>query len=74
LKKKTDTESFGSEFAMSAGDNALTRKQINASIISKATANEHSFREAATAGYNDMVVEGRTPLTLPPDDSKKQDQ
>ncbi len=74
MKKKTNTESFGSEFAMSAGDNALTRKQINASIISKATANEHSFREAATSGYNDMVVEGRTPLTLPPDDAKKQDQ
>lgn len=72
--KKTDSESFGSEFCMSAGDNAASRKQIDASIISKEMANEHSFREAAMEGYNDMVVEGRTPLTLPPDDTEQKKQ
>lgn len=72
--KKTNSQSFGSEFAMSAGDNARTRKQIDASIVSKATANEHSFREAALAGYDDMVVEGKTPGTLTPDDPEKEKQ
>jgi hypothetical protein len=50
MSEKTDAESFGSEYCMSAGDNALSRKQINASIQSKATANEHSFREACMKG------------------------
>ncbi|MDR3592739.1 MAG: hypothetical protein P4N41_24035 [Negativicutes bacterium] len=51
--KKTASESFGSEYCMSAGDNAASRKQINASIVSKATANEHSFREAVMAGLEE---------------------
>ncbi|MBP2649860.1 MAG: hypothetical protein H6Q74_685 [Firmicutes bacterium] len=47
MQKKTTMDSFGSEYAMSAGDNAVTRQRINESIVSKATSNEHSFREAA---------------------------
>jgi len=51
---KTKTEAFGSEYAMSAGDNAASRKQINESLISKAVTNEHSFREACMAGLEDI--------------------
>jgi hypothetical protein len=73
LLKKTDTESFGSEYCMSAGDNSLSRDQINASIVSKAMANEHSFREACMAGLNkiagqEKTVEGTVPPPLPPID------
>lgn len=39
-------ESYQSEYAMSAGDNAVTRKRINQSIQSKATANEGEFVKA----------------------------
>ena len=70
--KKTASQSFGSEYCMSAGDNASSRKQINDSIVSKAMANEHSFREAAMADYNATVSEGRTPLTLPPDEGSEE--
>lgn len=51
---KTKSESFGSEYAMSAGDNAASRKQINDSLISKAVSNEHSFRQACMAGLEDI--------------------
>jgi len=58
--KRTDTESFASEYCMSAGDNALGRERIDAAIISKATANEHSFREACMAGLKDVAgTDGR---------------
>lgn len=63
--KKTDTEAFASEFDMSAGDNAASRKQINDSIISEATANEHSFRKAAMAGLNDIVGQGKAVKETP---------
>lgn len=43
MNKKSQMESFASEYAMSAGDNALSREQINNSIISKATANEVEY-------------------------------
>lgn len=46
MKKKTAAEAFRSEYCMSAGDNAVSRKEIDASIQSKATTNEHSFRKA----------------------------
>ena len=52
MDKKTTTEAFGSEYCMSAGDNTASRKQINESIVSKATANEHSFREACMEEIN----------------------
>jgi hypothetical protein len=55
LPKRTDTEAFASEYCMSAGDNASSRKQINKSIVSKATANEHSFREASMEGLDDSA-------------------
>jgi len=69
--KKTDGEAFGSEYVMSAGDNAASRKQINASIVSEAVANEHSFRKACMEGLNDISDSGHekdTPATpLPPE-------
>lgn len=73
--KKTDMESFASEYCMSAGDNSLRRDQIDASIISKATANEHSFREACMAGLEDIAGRekpaGKTPPPpLPPIDEE----
>lgn len=64
--KKTDAESFGSEYCMSAGDNALRRDQINAAILSKATANEHSFRAACMAGLDDIAGQERTGGDTPP--------
>lgn len=57
MPKRTDTEAFASEYCMSAGDNASSRKQINKSIVSKATANEHSFREASMAGLDDILAD-----------------
>jgi len=54
LQKKTSIQSFVSEYGMSAGDNAVTRERINASIVSKATTNEHSFREAAMKELEDV--------------------
>lgn len=53
-KEKTRMQSYGSEYCMSAGDNALTREQSNDGIVSKATTNEHSFREACMEGLNDI--------------------
>ncbi|MBP2644910.1 MAG: hypothetical protein H6Q75_350 [Firmicutes bacterium] len=47
MRKKTSMQSFASEYAMSAGDNAVTRRRIDQSIVSKDVANEHSFRKAA---------------------------
>jgi hypothetical protein len=46
MRKKSQMESFASEYAMSAGDNALSREQINKSIVSEAMTNEHKHREA----------------------------
>lgn len=64
--KKTDAEAFASEYCMSAGDNALRRDQINAAIVSKATANEHSFREACMAGLNNIAGREATGDATPP--------
>lgn len=46
MRRKSKMESFESEYAMSAGDNALSREQINKSIVSEAMTNEHKHREA----------------------------
>ena len=46
MRKKSQMESFASEYAMSAGDNALPRDRINKSIVSEAMTNEHKHREA----------------------------
>jgi len=51
---KTKSEAFASEYAMSAGDNAASRKQINKSLVSKAVTNEHSYRQACMAGLEDI--------------------
>ncbi len=53
-KKKTKVDSYASEFCMSAGDNALSRDQINASITSNETANEHQYVEALMEGLQDI--------------------
>lgn len=44
------SEAYASEYCMSAGDNSLSRVEINESIVSEATANEHSFRRACRKG------------------------
>jgi hypothetical protein len=54
MPKRTDSEAFGSEYAMSAGDNAASREQIDRSIVSAAVANEHSFRAACMEGLKDI--------------------
>ena len=73
---KTKSEAWGSEYCMSAGDNALRRDQIDASIVSQATANEHSFREACMAGLNEIAGQEKPivdtpPSSLPPAAKKK---
>ncbi|MDR3563183.1 MAG: hypothetical protein P4N59_17360 [Negativicutes bacterium] len=70
---KTKSQSFASEYAMSAGDNAVSRKQIDASIVSTAMANEHSFRQACmgdlTDGSQQKAIEPESadgrPVTAP---------
>lgn len=46
MKKKSIIESYASEYAMSAGDNAVTRRQMNDSIIAPEFANEGTFAQA----------------------------
>ncbi len=58
MAKRTDSEAFGSEYAMSAGDNAATRERIAATIVSEDVANEHSFRAACMKGL-DSIAHGR---------------
>jgi len=55
MRKKSQMESFASEYAMSAGDNALSREQINKSIVSEAMTNEHKHREAFEKSLKDMA-------------------
>ncbi|MDT8900176.1 hypothetical protein [Anaeroselena agilis] len=54
VRKKTDSEAFASEYAMSAGDNAVSREQIDRSIVAGEVANEHSFRAACMRGLDDI--------------------
>lgn len=49
---KSKIESYTSEYCMSAGDNAVSRKQINKSIVSKATTNEGEYVKALQEGLN----------------------
>lgn len=53
-KNKTKMDSYASEFCMSAGDNALSRDKINASIVSNETANERQYVEALMDGLEDI--------------------
>ena len=57
MRKKSQMESFASEYAMSAGDNALSREQINNSITSKATANEVEYVKALKQVAQDRAAE-----------------
>lgn len=45
-EKKPQADQVTDKFSDNAGDNTVTRYEINASITSPAVANEHSFREA----------------------------
>lgn len=54
MRKKSQMDSFVSEYAMSAGDNALSREQIKKSIVSEAMTNEHKHREAFEEFLEDM--------------------
>jgi hypothetical protein len=47
-------DSYASEYCMSGGDNAASRKQIKDSIISKATTNEQSYSEALQEGLKEI--------------------
>lgn len=55
--KKSQMERFTSEYALSAGDNALSREQINKSIISEAMTNEHKHREAFEQFFKEDVAD-----------------
>ncbi len=43
------------KFSDNAGDNSLSRAEINSSIISEATANETSYRKAMEKGLEDSL-------------------
>ncbi len=54
-KTRTKIEAYTSEYAMSAGDNAASRKAIDASLTTRAVTNEHSLREAMEKGLDEMT-------------------
>lgn len=43
------------KFSDNAGDNSLSRAEINSSISSTATANEASYRKAMEEGFEDSL-------------------
>lgn len=51
---KSKMDSYTSEYCMSAGDNAASRKQINKSIVSKATTNEGEYTKALKEGLDSI--------------------
>jgi hypothetical protein len=53
MRKKTKMQSYTSDYCMSAGDNAVSRKQIDASITTPAAANEHSYRKEMMKGLKE---------------------
>lgn len=57
MRQKSQMESYTSEYAMSAGDNALSRKQLNKSIVSDAMTNEHRHREAFNQDAKDEAAD-----------------
>ncbi|HWR43098.1 hypothetical protein [Sporomusa sp.] len=57
MRKKTEMESFMSEYAMSAGDNGLSREHINKSIVTEAMTNEHKHREAFEQFFKDEAAD-----------------
>jgi hypothetical protein len=55
MSKKSKIESYASEYAMNAGDNALSREQVNKSIVSPETANENTYTQALKEGLDEML-------------------
>ncbi|WP_312197709.1 hypothetical protein [Anaerospora hongkongensis] len=55
MNKKSKPASYASEYAMSAGDNAVSREQINQSIVSPETANESTYAKALEKGLDEML-------------------
>jgi hypothetical protein len=52
--KKSRMDSYASEYCMSGSDNALSREQIQKSIVSKATTNEGEYRKAMEKGIEEI--------------------
>ncbi|SMD09039.1 hypothetical protein [Sporomusa malonica] len=48
-------ENVTDKFSDNGGDNSLPRAEINSSIVSKATANEASYRAAMEEGLDDSL-------------------
>ena len=55
MKKKSKIEHYASEYAMSAGDNALSRKQINESLIAPEFTNEGTYVQALEDGAEENL-------------------
>jgi hypothetical protein len=55
MTKKSKMESYTSEYAMSAGDNSVSREQINNSIVSPETANEGTYVKALKEGLKEIT-------------------
>lgn len=51
---KSKMEAYTSEYCMSAGDNAASRKQMNQAIVSQETANEGEYTKALKAGLEQI--------------------
>lgn len=51
----TAVDKITDKFSDNAGDNALTRYEINQSIVSEEMANEHSFVRAAMSGLDKIA-------------------
>ena len=59
VKKKSKIEHYASEYAMSAGDNALSRKQINQSLVAPEFANEGTFITALEDGLEKSLTQSQ---------------
>ena len=57
MKKKSKIEHYASEYAMSAGDNALSRQQINQSLVAPAFANEETYITALEDGLEKSLTQ-----------------
>jgi hypothetical protein len=51
---KSKMDAYTSEYCMSTGDNAASRKEINQAIVSKATANEGEYVKALKEGLDSI--------------------
>ena len=57
MNKKSKIEHYASEYAMSAGDNAVSRRQINQSLAAPEFANEGTFVNALDKGLDESLTE-----------------